>query len=225
MSYEVIATEPFERKLKRLAKKYRSLRDDLMPIVEQLAINPKLGTLISQDCYKIRFAISSKGKGKSGGGRLITYVKIVKNSIALALLTACQPDNNNKDQLPASEEDRRQLRHLKEVEWPKAYREQDTVLLDLILGEDFQMIDADGNWSDKKFELDWLKKNAVAHDSFFYEIKRLDFPANGTAIIAGTGHITNDSVKTIYQSSNVLVKRNGVWKAVASHVSGVRALE
>ncbi len=151
----------------------------------------------------------------------------MKNSVILVvviLLTACQYDNSKNDILN-SEEDRKTLRYLKEVEWPKAYREQDTVLLDRILGEDFQMIDADGNWSDKKFEIDWLKKNAIAHDSVFYEIKRLDFPANGTAIISGTGHITNDSVKTIYQSSNVLVKRNGVWKAVSSHVSGVRALE
>jgi len=54
-----------------------------MPIIEQLSVNPTLGVLITKDCYKIRFAISSKGKGKSGGGRLITYVKIIKSTVYL----------------------------------------------------------------------------------------------------------------------------------------------
>ncbi|MCL6266808.1 nuclear transport factor 2 family protein [Flagellimonas myxillae] len=117
------------------------------------------------------------------------------------------------------------LRNLKEVQWPKAYREQDTVLLDKILGDDFQMIDASGTWSDKQGELEWIKENAMQHDSFHYEIKRLDVLDNGTALICGTGHIINDSIETIYQSSNILIKRDGMWKAVASHVSGVKQVE
>ena len=117
------------------------------------------------------------------------------------------------------------LKNLKEIQWPKAYREQDTVLLDKILGDDFQMIDAGGTWSDKAGELEWIKEHAMEHDSFRYEIKRLDVLDNGTALICGTGHIINDSIETIYQSSNILIKRNGMWKAVASHVSGVKQVE
>ena len=116
-------------------------------------------------------------------------------------------------------------KHQKEVEWPKAYAEQDTILLDRILGEDFQMIDQDGNWYTKKDELDWIKKNAAGYDSFHFEIKRFEILDNGTAIICGTGHILNDTVKSIYQSSNVLVKREGEWKAVLSHVSGLKTLD
>jgi mRNA-degrading endonuclease RelE of RelBE toxin-antitoxin system len=41
MSFNVIATEPFERKLKRLAKKYKSIADDLKPISEQENISDK----------------------------------------------------------------------------------------------------------------------------------------------------------------------------------------
>nr|WP_299071198.1 nuclear transport factor 2 family protein [uncultured Allomuricauda sp.] len=122
-------------------------------------------------------------------------------------------------------DDKEILRNLKEVQWPKAYREQDTILLDAILGDDFQMIDAGGTWSNKSGELEWIKENAVRYDSFHYEIKRLDVLDNGTALICGTGHIQNDSTKTIYQSSNILIKRNGMWKAVASHVSGVKSVE
>ena len=50
-------------------------------------------------------------------------------------------------------EDKEKLRYLKEVEWPKAYREQDTILLDRILGDDFQMVTNDGEWSNKKQQL------------------------------------------------------------------------
>jgi len=124
-----------------------------------------------------------------------------------------------------SDSDRELLRHLKEVEWPKAYAEQDTILLDKILGDDFQMIDQSGNWYNKLDELEWIKTHASQNDSFHYEIKRFEILENGTAIICGTGHISNDSVKTIYQSSNVLVKREGQWKAVLSHVSGVKNIE
>ena len=86
------------------------------------------------------------------------------------------------------------------------------------------MIDQAGNWYTKLDELNWIKENATQHDSFRYEIKRLDILDNGTAIICGTGHILNDGEKAIYQSSNVLVYREGKWKAVLSHVSGFKEL-
>ena len=46
MSFNIIATGPFERKLKRLAKKYKSLSSDLDPVIEELIENPTLGTPI-----------------------------------------------------------------------------------------------------------------------------------------------------------------------------------
>ncbi|HRH70195.1 MAG TPA: type II toxin-antitoxin system RelE/ParE family toxin [Flavobacteriales bacterium] len=33
-----------------------------------------MGTALGHGLYKVRLAIASKGKGKSGGGRIITYV-------------------------------------------------------------------------------------------------------------------------------------------------------
>ena len=131
----------------------------------------------------------------------------------------------NTEQSIVTSQDHEALRYLKEVEWPKAYHQQDTLLLDRILGEDFQMVEANGNWSDKKAEMQWVRENASAPDSFYYEIKRLDIYDNGTAIIAGTGHVINDGAEMIYESSNVLVKRDGIWKAVLSHVSGIKNTE
>ncbi|WP_156102221.1 nuclear transport factor 2 family protein [Muricauda sp. MAR_2010_75] len=146
--------------------------------------------------------------------------------LATMTLLSCGVETKSTESTPIIlEQDQALLRHLKEVDWPKAYREQDTVLLGSILGDDFQMIDADGNWSNKAQELEWIKAHSSPHDSFFFEIKRLDILPNGTAMICGTGHIFKDSTKTIYQSSNVVVKRNGQWKAIASHVSGIQQVE
>lgn len=83
MSFSIVATDPFTRKIKRLSKKFKSLKKDLAPIIEELADNPRLGTPIGKDCYKILVAVSSKGKGKSGGARVITYVRVVKNTVFL----------------------------------------------------------------------------------------------------------------------------------------------
>ena len=154
------------------------------------------------------------------------------NKILLLFLTllifACNENADTtivKEPEPSTEKEKEKLRYLKEVEWPKAYREQDTLLLDRILGNDFQMITNNGEWSNKAKQLERIKEAPMDHDSFRYEIKRLEIIENGSAIIAGTGHIINDGKEIIYQSSNVLIKRNGIWKAVLSHVSGVTELE
>ena len=83
MSFKIIPTPPFERELKQLAKKYPSLKNDISSLAIELLRNPQLGTFIGSDCYKIRMAISSKGRGKSGGAGVITYVQIVKETIFL----------------------------------------------------------------------------------------------------------------------------------------------
>lgn len=134
-------------------------------------------------------------------------------------------ERTKKQRSIITEDDKEKLTYLKEVEWPKAYREQDTVLLNRILNDDFQMVRANGEWSTKREELNWIKNNKPGYDSFRFEIKRLDIYDNGTAVVSGTGHIINDTVRTIYQSSNILIKKEGVWKAITSHVSGIKKLE
>ena len=120
--------------------------------------------------------------------------------------------------------DEAQLREIKEVLWPKAYFTQDPKLLDRILADEFQSIDGDGNWSTKAEEIDWVSKNKPPYDSLEFRIRRLDVFDNGTAVVAGTGVIRgkDDSGPYVveYQSSNIFVKRDGTWRAVASHVSG-----
>lgn len=83
MSFEIRPSASFARELKRLSKKHRSLRSDIGKLGKELKLNPTLGTPIGNDCYKIRLAISSKGKGKSGGGRMITYVYVKDKTVFL----------------------------------------------------------------------------------------------------------------------------------------------
>ena len=76
MNVNVITTENFRREAKKLLKKYQSLKKELQELVNQLEKEPRLGTKIGEDTYKIRLAVKSKGKGKSGGMRVITYVDV-----------------------------------------------------------------------------------------------------------------------------------------------------
>lgn len=83
MNFEIIFTDEFAREVKRLAKKYRSMGADLARFQEELLENPMLGTNIAPNLYKCRMAIASKGKGKSGGARIITYVLIHREQVFL----------------------------------------------------------------------------------------------------------------------------------------------
>ena len=83
MDYKIISTHAFEKRAKKLVKKYPSLAKELYILKETLKLNPKSGTSIGNNCYKIRVPISSKGKGKSGGARIITHLFISKQTIFL----------------------------------------------------------------------------------------------------------------------------------------------
>jgi hypothetical protein len=74
MSIDLRVTENFKRAAKKLLKKYSSLMQELSTLEQELRGNPKMGTALGNDCYKIRLAVKSKGKGKSGGVRIITHI-------------------------------------------------------------------------------------------------------------------------------------------------------
>ncbi|MFS8083112.1 MAG: hypothetical protein ACMG51_06650 [Ginsengibacter sp.] len=83
MSYNVIPSEKFKKEAKRLMKKFPSLKQELSDLGKLLSVNPESGTALGNNSYKIRIAIKSKGKGKSGGARVITYVISEKEEIYL----------------------------------------------------------------------------------------------------------------------------------------------
>jgi mRNA-degrading endonuclease RelE of RelBE toxin-antitoxin system len=83
MSYNIIPTRRFEREIKRLVKKYPSLRNDFAELIANIIENPATGIFLGNNCYKIRLAIGSKKKGKSSGARVITYLYIETETVYL----------------------------------------------------------------------------------------------------------------------------------------------
>jgi mRNA-degrading endonuclease RelE of RelBE toxin-antitoxin system len=83
MSFKVIPTPQFEKEVKKLSKKYPSAKEDIGNLVKELKENPTMGVPLANNCFKIRLAIKSKGKGKSGGSRVITHVRVVKEAFHL----------------------------------------------------------------------------------------------------------------------------------------------
>ena len=83
MSYNVYTLRPFDKQLKRLVKKDPSLKKEYIDLIDSLENNPEQGTAIGNKCYKIRLAITSKGKGKSGGARVIANLVIEDDAVYL----------------------------------------------------------------------------------------------------------------------------------------------
>lgn len=88
MKFDVHTIPHFDQKFKKLAKKYKSLINDLAKLMEELKENPYVGADLGSGLRKIRMAISDKGKGKSHGARVITYtVEIDEETGRITLLT------------------------------------------------------------------------------------------------------------------------------------------
>jgi mRNA-degrading endonuclease RelE of RelBE toxin-antitoxin system len=82
----ILATSKFDKSVQKLAKKYPSIPEDLLVLKVQLLLNPTEGTPLGKNCFKLRINISSKKQGKSGGARVITYVKITDKNNATRYL-------------------------------------------------------------------------------------------------------------------------------------------
>ena len=87
MSFEIKTIEVFDRQAKRLAKHYASFKQDYKDFLDELRKNPLTGTDLGGGVRKVRMAIASKGKGKSGGARVITYTAdVITTSLEEELL-------------------------------------------------------------------------------------------------------------------------------------------
>ena len=77
MSYSIETLPSFDRQVKRLAKKYKSLKEDLQKLVSTLKSDPAVGADLGNGVRKVRMAIRAKGKGKSHGARVITHTAVI----------------------------------------------------------------------------------------------------------------------------------------------------
>ena len=101
MSYSILSTEKFDKLLKQLAKKYPSLKTDVATLLTSLQDDPMQGASLGKNCYKVRLAIKSKAKGKSGGARVITHLHIVQTTVILLTIY----DKAEKENLDSNELD------------------------------------------------------------------------------------------------------------------------
>jgi mRNA-degrading endonuclease RelE of RelBE toxin-antitoxin system len=99
MSYKVKVTQRFENESKRLVKKYKSFQNELKELGNILKEDPKQGIPIGHDSYKIKLAIKSKLKGKSGGARIIIHVHFVENEVFMLTIY----DKSEKDDILENE--------------------------------------------------------------------------------------------------------------------------
>ena len=74
MGYRIIPSDEFKKNVKALQKRYRSIKEDIEVLVEELFQNPYTGIKLGRNTYKIRIKNRDNNKGKSGGYRIITYI-------------------------------------------------------------------------------------------------------------------------------------------------------
>ena len=78
----VEVAQSFKREAKDLGKRYKSLKQDVTDLIAELKENPLLGKDLGGNVHKIRLAINSKGQGKSGGARVISYTDILYETMS-----------------------------------------------------------------------------------------------------------------------------------------------
>lgn len=99
MSFNVDTIAPFRKEAKKLIKKYPSLKKELAELGSLLSSDPTTGTALGNNCYKIRLAIASKGKGKSCGARIITHFYVANNTVFLISIY----DKSDQENIPNNE--------------------------------------------------------------------------------------------------------------------------
>ncbi len=100
MAFSILATPDFEKELKRLARKYPSIKGDIAELVKDLLKEPRTGIPIGNDCYKIRVAVTSKGRGKSGGARVITHMQVIRQFLyMLSIYDKSEAENITDNEL------------------------------------------------------------------------------------------------------------------------------
>jgi len=98
----IIASPVFERNIRALLKKYRNAREDIFPIIERLQAGEMPGeqvTGIGYPVYKVRIRNTNTQKGKSGGYRLIYYIKTTTTILLLTLYSKLEQDDVTAEDL------------------------------------------------------------------------------------------------------------------------------
>ena len=90
-------SEEFRIAFKRLKKRHKSLETDFEQLLASLLLDPMQGVELEGGARKVRLAITSKGRGKSGGARVIIRIRIVADELQLLYIYDKADFNNIND--------------------------------------------------------------------------------------------------------------------------------
>ena len=93
---EIRFTAEFKRNLRQLAKKYRRIQSDLQPILDELTGGQLPGDQIpgvGAEVFKVRAKNSDSRKGKSGGYRLVYWVKSDEEVILVTVYSKTEQED------------------------------------------------------------------------------------------------------------------------------------
>lgn len=99
---EVRTSERFDREIRQLAKRYRRIRIDIQPIIDQLEAGELPGDQIpgmDYTLFKVRIKNSDVQKGKSGGYRIVYYVKTATNILLITLYSKSDKSDITADEV------------------------------------------------------------------------------------------------------------------------------
>ena len=105
MNYRIKVLPNFVKDIKRLSKKYPSIKQDYADLLDELQQNPYSGIDLGNGLRKIRMAIKSKGRGKSHGARVITYLLLVSEEESeinlLTIYDKAERENISRNEIEA----------------------------------------------------------------------------------------------------------------------------
>ena len=99
MNFSIETIPRFEKDTKRLKKKFPKIKSDLVKLINDLQLNPELGTHLGENIFKVRLPNSSIPTGKSGGFRVITYYKTNEVLYLINIYSKTEQDNILTDKL------------------------------------------------------------------------------------------------------------------------------
>jgi mRNA-degrading endonuclease RelE of RelBE toxin-antitoxin system len=95
-------TPEFKRNLRALAKKYRHIRSDVQPVIDQLQAGEVIGDQVPRTRYpifKVRVRNSDIQKGKRSGYRLLYHLKTPTNVILVTIYSKLDQADISAEQI------------------------------------------------------------------------------------------------------------------------------
>jgi ketosteroid isomerase-like protein len=142
--------------------------------------------------------------------------------VVVGLLTACADGNSTKES-DMKDNAESELTAL-EKEWAQAFVKNDAEAIARYMADDWSVISPEGNVIDRATFLGLIKSGVLSHDRMeFAEVKVRVY--GDTAVVTSRatskGKFRGEAFSELERSTDVLVKQNGQWKSVVTHLTRI----